>query len=135
MFEHWRRWFDIRGYVPAGALSFQDHVLLERRASGVRRKPLAARPGLPAPGQPESRVAGALAEAEAYRYGSLGSRSRHGALGALARRLVLRAIRPYTAHEEKFDEAVAESIAELTRASDRHDSRLRDLELHSTDHC
>ena len=135
VFEHWGRWFDVRGYVPAAALSFQDHVLLERRADELRRKPLSARPPLPAEEQPGGRVVGALAEAQAYRYGNLGTRSGYGALGALARRLVLRAIRPYTAHEEKFDAAVVESIAELTRARDHHASRLRELELRSTDHC
>jgi SAM-dependent methyltransferase len=32
VFEHWGRWFEIRAYVPGGALGVQDHVLLERRA-------------------------------------------------------------------------------------------------------
>jgi hypothetical protein len=68
VFEHWGRWFEIRGYVPGGALGLQDHVLLERRPDVARpRAPLAARPRLPAEGAPESRVAAALAAARAYR--------------------------------------------------------------------
>jgi SAM-dependent methyltransferase len=45
VFEHWGRWFDIRAYVPGGALRVQDHILLQRRAGDVPpRPPLAARP-------------------------------------------------------------------------------------------
>jgi len=32
VFEHWGRWFEIRAYVPGGALGVQDYILLERRA-------------------------------------------------------------------------------------------------------
>jgi hypothetical protein len=32
VFEHWSQWFEIRAYVPGGALGVQDHILLERRA-------------------------------------------------------------------------------------------------------
>ena len=57
VFEHWGRWFEIRGYVPGGALGLQDHVLLEGRPDGgLPRVPLAARPQLPAEGAPGSRV-------------------------------------------------------------------------------
>jgi SAM-dependent methyltransferase len=45
--EHWGRWFEIRAYVPGGALGVQDHVLLQSRAGDARhatpRRPLAAR--------------------------------------------------------------------------------------------
>jgi len=45
VFEHWGRWFDIRAYVPGGALGVQDHILLERRAGDATpRRPLVARP-------------------------------------------------------------------------------------------
>jgi SAM-dependent methyltransferase len=45
VFEHWGRWFEIRAYLPGGALEVQDHILLQRRVGGVRpRRPLAARP-------------------------------------------------------------------------------------------
>jgi len=33
VFEHWGRWFEIRAYVPGGALGVQEYVLLERRAA------------------------------------------------------------------------------------------------------
>jgi SAM-dependent methyltransferase len=32
VFEHWDSWFEIRAYLPGGALGVQDQVLLERRA-------------------------------------------------------------------------------------------------------
>ena len=35
VFEHWRRWFEIRAYLPGGALEVQDHILLQRRAGEV----------------------------------------------------------------------------------------------------
>ncbi len=45
VFEHWGKWFEIRGYAPGGALGVQDYILLERvpesTSPGV---PLAARP-------------------------------------------------------------------------------------------
>ena len=45
VFEHWGRWFEIRAYVPGGALEFQDHILLQRRAGDAPpRRPLDARP-------------------------------------------------------------------------------------------
>jgi hypothetical protein len=47
---------------------------------------------------------------------------------ALARQAALRAIRPYSAHEDKFDDAVATSIAELTRATDHQAAALEALE-------
>jgi SAM-dependent methyltransferase len=31
VFEHWGRWFEIRAYLPGGALGVQDHILLARR--------------------------------------------------------------------------------------------------------
>jgi hypothetical protein len=36
----------------------------------------------------------------------------------------VRALRPYSAHEDTFDEAVAASIAELGRITDHHASSL-----------
>jgi SAM-dependent methyltransferase len=45
LFEHWGKWFEIRGYVPGSALGLQDHILLERAPEGrLPRVPLAARP-------------------------------------------------------------------------------------------
>ena len=45
VFEHWGRWFEIRGYVPGGALGVQDHILLERTPDSTSPCiPLAARP-------------------------------------------------------------------------------------------
>lgn len=52
VFERWGKWFEIRGYVPGGALGVQDHILLERTPESTPpRIPLAARPPGPAAGQ------------------------------------------------------------------------------------
>jgi SAM-dependent methyltransferase len=129
VFEHWGRWFDIRAFVPGAALRLQDHVLLERRANGAPvRRPLAARPWLPAEGSPEIRVAQALAQARAARNHDANEPAVTHGLRTLAKRLVLRLMRPYIAHEDKFDDAVATSIAELTQATEHHASVIRAVE-------
>jgi SAM-dependent methyltransferase len=133
IFEHWGRWFEIRGYVPGGSLAFQDHVLLERLPGDNYRLPVAARPTLVGERAPATRVVHALAEAYEYRWSPRRSRSRFGAVGDAARRLVLRAIRPYTAHEDNFDVAVVSSIAELTRASQSHSALLKEIERRTDD--
>jgi SAM-dependent methyltransferase len=129
VFEHWGRWFEIRGFVPGGALGFQDHVLLERGPDDRSpRAPLAARPRLASEESPVVRVHQALADARAYRARADGAGSRLGSLRALARRAVLRAMRPYTVHQDSFDEAVATSIDELARAVNDCAANLRRLE-------
>jgi SAM-dependent methyltransferase len=129
VFEHWGRWFEIRAYVPGAGLGVHDHVLLERRSDEAPpRRPLVARPPLPAAGAPESRVADALATTRAYRQQTVAGQPLTTKIRALARRAALRAIRPYSAHEDKFDDAVATSIAELSRAADHHAAALKDLE-------
>ena len=129
VFEHWGRWFEIRAYLPHAALSFQDHVLLERPSGRApRHQPLAARPRLPAEGAIESRVASALAAARTYRAPAPTGQPFVRKIRGLARQLVLRAIRPYTAHEDKFDDAVATTIGELTRATEHHAAALEALE-------
>lgn len=129
VFEHWGRWFDIRAYLPDGALGTQDQVLLERRPDhDTPRMPLAARPPLPAAGTPAKRVADALATARSQRSSGDSASSRPWSPRAWARRLVLRALRPYIFHEDNIDAAVATSIAELTRVTDRHTAVLEGLE-------
>ena len=131
VFEHWGRWFDIRAYVPGAALGLQDHVLLERRPEGhPRRTPLAARPRTVAEGRPATRVANALDQTHAYRHGSAGGASRLAPLRRLVRHVVLRVMRPYTVHQDSFDEAVSASIGDLTRTVDgvvRDLRRLQDI--------
>jgi SAM-dependent methyltransferase len=119
IFEHWGRWFDISAYVPGAALGFQDHVLLERRPDDWPvRIPLAARPRLAMEGRPAIRVRQALAEARENGGTSGNAASRLGSIRSLMRRTVLRVIRPYTVRQDRFDEAVAASIDDLTRAVD-----------------
>ena len=127
VFEHWGRWFEVRGYVPGAALGYQDHVLLERK-SEPPRPPLAVGPRLAVEGRPSSRARKALADARAHRNGSAA-----GGMRGLTRRVILRAIRPYTAHEDNFDDAVAASIDDLTRAVDEQASVLRRLQNSAED--
>ena len=119
VFEHWARWFEIRGYVPGGALGVQDHILLERRPDGAPpARPLAARPGQPTLGTAGAQLAEVLADVRANRRDAATAPSRFGFLGRLARQAVLRAVRPYSAHEDRLDEAITAAIAELYRAID-----------------
>jgi SAM-dependent methyltransferase len=129
VFEHWGRWFQVRAYVPGGSLRYQDHVLLQRRAvDQAARSPLAARPPISGRGIPEHRVRTALAIARGNRDAAPAAPSHFGRLGQLARVLLLRAMRPYSTHEDGFDEAVVASIAELARATDHQSVLLERLD-------
>ncbi len=133
-FEHWGRSFEIRGFLPGGALGFQDHVLLQRRPDGEPLwPPLAARPRLPAQGAPANRVMDALIDARTHRSGAVAAQARFGISGSLLRRMILRTICPYTAHEDKFDDAVATSINELTQTVEHLGALLRRLQDRSDD--
>lgn len=105
VFEHWGARFAIRGYVPRGALGFQDQVLLER-TDGPPPRPLRARPAR----APQARAELRVREVQA-RIGT--APSRFGTGGELVRRAVLRLMRPYTAHQEQINLALARSIDEL----------------------
>ncbi len=121
VFEHWGRWFEVRACVPRASLGVQDQVLLERRPDDdPPRRPLAARPSADAVA-PASDATAPLLAAREGRAGALAAPSRFGAAGALARRAVLRLLRPYTAHEDRFDDAVTDAIRE-------HERRLEALE-------
>jgi SAM-dependent methyltransferase len=135
VFEHWGRWFEIRAYLPGAALGFQDHVALRRRRDELQRqRPLAARPRSAAEGAAASRVADALALARGYRGEPGDGRTVAARLRGLARKAVLRTIRPYSAHEDRFDDAVVTSIAELTRATDHHAAVLEALQERLDEH-
>jgi SAM-dependent methyltransferase len=128
VFEHWGRWFEIRSFIPGAALGLQDHVLLERvpdddgRRLGLRARPVAhAMPGL------KPRALDVARAAHTTEHGP----SRFGRAGALARRVVLRTLRPYTAHEQKLDEHLAATIDELARVTNDHAARIAALERRS----
>jgi SAM-dependent methyltransferase len=132
VFEHWGQWFEILAYIPGGSLDLQDHVLLKRTAEDAKSvRPISARPRLPAASDAETRVDDALASANSFRVGA-GKNVPEGVRG-LARRWLLRTLRPYTVHEDRFDSAVATSIAELARMADDHAQRLDALEHRSSD--
>jgi SAM-dependent methyltransferase len=111
VFEHWGRWFNVRGYIPRAALNLQDHVLLERPAPGERRiRPLAARPPRSAPAPSvEQRVRAAQAQV------GVGP-SRLGVVGRGLRHVALRLMRPHTVHQQQIDLELAASIDQLTAA-------------------
>jgi hypothetical protein len=127
IFEHWGRWFDIRAYIPGGALGNQELILLQRRSNDTPHAPIAARPAQRANHASANRVADALSSARVHRHiPRAGGRSPK--MSRLARQLVLRILRPYTFHEDQLDDAVATSIAELTDTVEQHAKRLADLE-------
>jgi SAM-dependent methyltransferase len=110
VFEHWGCWFNVRGYLTRTDLNLQDHVLLERPLPEERRiRPLGARPPRTPPPTAEQRVLAARAQIGA-------GPSRFGPAGRALRRLALRLMRPYTAHQEKIDLELARSIDELASA-------------------
>jgi SAM-dependent methyltransferase len=125
VFEHWGRWFAIRAYLPGGDLDFQDHILLER-TSAPGERPVAARPHAGTEGAPASRVRAALSSASTYRQATK-TNSFGGELRALFRRFILRILRPYTLHQDKFNQAVVTSIEELSRAVEAQSARLSDV--------
>jgi SAM-dependent methyltransferase len=128
VFEHWSRWFEVRAYIPGGALRLQDHILLERRWDHESpRMPLAARPRDVPEGRPAQRVKQALAEVRANRNGSGGATTGPRSLRGLMRGALLRALRPYSFHEDNFDRAVAASIEDLTQSVDECARALRHL--------
>lgn len=125
IFEHWGRWFQIRGYVPGGALGVQDHVLLERTDTNT---PIKARPR-----RQTTRLANpeaALFAARTARIAALTSRSRFGSIGQLARRTGLRLMRPHTHHQEVFNSAVVQAVEEISHTTNSLDKRLHVLEDH-----
>jgi len=124
--EHWGRTFSIRAYLPRAGLDYQDIVVLER-TSGDRPapRPVRARPGGAAsPSQqratvdPAKGTALARAEAELEREVAPRHASRFGRPGELARRLVLRLIRPYTSMERALDRDLAQAIRDARRELD-----------------
>lgn len=130
VFEHWGRWFDIRGYVPGAALGVQDHVLLERRAddAGPARQPLRARPPRPAAATEAHEAVTEIAAARESWGRAARQPSRFGLPGAIVRKAVLRAIRPYSAHQDGFNDASVRAVERLARSIEESDARLRELE-------
>jgi acetyltransferase-like isoleucine patch superfamily enzyme/SAM-dependent methyltransferase len=132
VFERWGKWFDIRGYVPGGALGLQDHILLER-VPGDRssRLPLTPRPSRPITAVPDvAALTMDLARVHASRVTAVSSQSRFGPAGRLARRLALRMMRPYSAHQDNFNAAAMQAIVDLAEVTEDHESRLDVLESH-----
>ncbi len=123
VFEHWGRWFTIRGFVPGGALGLQDHFLLERTDAPPR--PLTARPRRPSRSSEAATVA---ADVRALRADvGLSSGAPHGDLGFL-RRAVLRLLRPYTFHADRIDDRLAGGVDQLAERLDAQEERVRRLE-------
>jgi SAM-dependent methyltransferase len=128
VFEHWGRWFEIRGYVPGGALGVQDHILLERRADASPRAPLAARPPRSHSAVQDEGSASLLRATQMARDAATTEPSKFGPAGKLARRLALRMMRPYSAHQDRFNTASMHAIDELSQVADDHEARLTEHE-------
>ncbi|MBA3263065.1 MAG: class I SAM-dependent methyltransferase [Thermoleophilaceae bacterium] len=144
VFEHWGRFFSIRAYLPRAALSFQDIVVLERPDDDPPRpRPVAARPAKEAFGGPGPAADGetnlmARVEAELTREIAPRYASRFGRPGELARRVLLRLMRPYILIERDLDRELAGAIADTRRqlrmpplvkdVLDRHSERMKRLE-------
>jgi SAM-dependent methyltransferase len=136
VFEHWGRWFDIRGYVPGAALGVQDHVLLQRKADdALERVSLAARPlrDITEGDAGAERPASRLARVQKDRAVANGSSSQFGPAGRLARQVALRTMRPYSAHQDNFNTAATTAIEELAQAVDAQAARIAALERRGTD--
>lgn len=113
LFEHWSRYFDIKAYLPQGALFFQDMLVLERPEGEVREPP-APRPGRasaltnePLAGSAIDQVAALLTKGP-----DVDSSSRHPAAAAAVRGTVLRLIRHYAEHQKQVDWALVRAVQE-----------------------
>jgi SAM-dependent methyltransferase len=116
VFEHWGRRFNVRAHLTSAALGFQDMVVLERpvdEAALVR--PVAPRPSEAVEVAAPAEDALARARAELERGVAPRYPSNFGAPGELVRRVVLRAMRPYTVLERSLDRDLAEAIAGVRR--------------------
>ena len=126
VFERWGAVFTIRGYLPRGSLSHQDLVVLERPLDyPPHPRPVHARPGGAAPTPASAEPLGAHDPAPLERVSAELARgvvprspSRFGAPGELARRAVLRALRPYTSLERGLDRDLAEAVAATDRRTE-----------------
>jgi SAM-dependent methyltransferase len=125
VFEHWGRWFEILAYLPAAALGLQDHVVLRRTVPhSTPLTPLAARP----PSAAEGSLIAALAHTHSNRDHPGRAATRLGAAGRLGRRLILRALRPYVAHEDAFDLHVATAVDRVAQTTADQARRLDAVE-------
>lgn len=112
--EHWGRVFNVKAYLPGADLDFQDIVVLERPVDEAHPPPpVRAQVGDGAtPPAPSAAAGGALERVEERLAHGVPPRgpSRFGRPGDLARRAILRLIRPYTAHEHDLDRDLAAAI-------------------------
>jgi SAM-dependent methyltransferase len=112
VFEHWGRSFSIVAYIPRGSLGYQDVVVLARsEEEPPSPEPVRARPhGAAAPASSDPALARVHATLDR---GVVPSHpSRFGAPGELARRLLLRVMRPFTVLEREVDRDLAEAVAQ-----------------------
>ena len=120
VFEHWGRYFEIRGFVPHGSLDLQDFVLLERRPdeagvpapvspaidTGAVTAPAAA-PAAPPP------AAALDAAAALVEHGpDLDSATSYGPASKALRKLVHRALRHYAEYDQAVHRAVLAAVRE-----------------------
>jgi hypothetical protein len=121
VFEHWGRFFTVRGYLPRRALDFQDAVVLERpsdddtsrtvRPVEVARSVVGADDtgeAAPAPGRPSDRAGELL-----HRGPDAATDSRWGPAGVVARRAAERLVGHLHEHHRRVDVALFEAVREI----------------------
>jgi SAM-dependent methyltransferase len=106
IFAHWSRYFRIRAYVPQGALSFQDCVLLERVDAQILETVSAAT---------QAWNDGAIAHlAQLLERGpGFDYPRRFGGLSTFARKVVLRILRHYSSYQREVHAAVLDALRGL----------------------
>ena len=134
VFEHWSRFFEVRGYLPARSLGYQDVVLLERRAgdTAVPRPAAVARPRRAPAAEPAGPAVTARAEVARAATRPLDgpgvdAPARYGAGSRLARRAALRLLDNYASYQRGVDEDVRAALAALDRDLSELASQLEDL--------
>lgn len=112
LFEHWSRYFDIRAYLPQGALFFQDMLVLERPDGEIREAPAAGpRNGsVELPAHPSTGSALDQVVALLTRGPDIHSSSNHPAAAAAIRGTVIRLIRHYAEHQKQVDWALVSAL-------------------------
>jgi SAM-dependent methyltransferase len=118
IFEHWGRLFNLRAFVCARSLNFQDFILLERPADDAVRQPISVadlRAAMGASGghAPLSAPVTGSAHEALQADVDLASRTRWGSAARMARRATLRMTRHYRDYQREVDRRIVEAVDTL----------------------
>jgi SAM-dependent methyltransferase len=127
VFTHWAKHWPVVAYYPRGALSFQDIVVLKRRAPDdntpnspiVPARHCVASESLPSsPTHHLQRLRGLIDGGP-----PLNPPTRYGVLSRVARRIMARATANLRAHQQHIDRRLLLALANLERTDSRFDYR------------